>query len=409
MPIPVVLLAAYGWGYREGLAPRSSPGRRSRWPTSSPACRPDALRTGLLASVVVLARRARRRLHAPALARGRASASRRPPTRSARMSLANDLLHALHDVVQTLPSSLDLSEVVASARDTFRELFDSTCSWCSSPTTRRASGTSSSPRARRRRAPRHRRAAHDGAGGARPPGRGAGAEHRDPDRLWNGGVREQRHDRAACARTTVSSGSSRSSTGRRTRTPRKTRAYRRTRVVPRARGRQRPLVLAGCARSGAEAERARIARDLHDNVAQSLAYVGLRARPPRSSRCSDPELPELHGVVRGRRRRAARDALPAPRDGQEEPGSRRRRPRRTSSAGPTAPASTPSSTPHVPAAPGPASRWSRSSGASSRNRSRTSSGMPMPLSMVSWRIGDGTSAARGSRRRTRHERRRGPP
>ena len=43
-----------------------------------------------------------------------------------RMSIANDLLHALHDVVQTLPSSLDLSDVVSPRSETFRELVDST-------------------------------------------------------------------------------------------------------------------------------------------------------------------------------------------------------------------------------------------------------------------------------------------
>ena len=48
---------------------------------------------------------------------------------------------------------------------------------------------------------------------------------------------------------------------------------------------------------GAEAERARIARDLHDRTAQSLAYIGFEL-DRLSNRYSDPALPELHRVVR---------------------------------------------------------------------------------------------------------------
>jgi signal transduction histidine kinase len=50
---------------------------------------------------------------------------------------------------------------------------------------------------------------------------------------------------------------------------------------------------------GAEAERARIARDLHDNVAQSLAYVGFELDRLAVVHDDDPELKELQGVVRG--------------------------------------------------------------------------------------------------------------
>lgn len=54
-------------------------------------------------------------------------------------------------------------------------------------------------------------------------------------------------------------------------------------------------------RFGAEAERARIARDLHDRLAQSLAYIAfelerLSTRAPQEDRQA---LGELHGVVRG--------------------------------------------------------------------------------------------------------------
>jgi signal transduction histidine kinase len=50
---------------------------------------------------------------------------------------------------------------------------------------------------------------------------------------------------------------------------------------------------------GAEAERARIARDLHDSIAQSLAYVGFELDRLATAHDEDPELRALQGVVRG--------------------------------------------------------------------------------------------------------------
>jgi signal transduction histidine kinase len=50
---------------------------------------------------------------------------------------------------------------------------------------------------------------------------------------------------------------------------------------------------------GAEAERARIARDLHDNVAQSLAYVGFELDRLAVAHGDDQELKDLQQVVRG--------------------------------------------------------------------------------------------------------------
>ena len=128
---------------------------------------------------------------------------------------------------------------------------------------------------------------------------------------------------------------------------------------------------------GAEAERARIARDLHDNVAQSLAYVGFELDRLAAVHGDDPELRELQGVVRGRGGRTTRNALSAPGDRQREPGSGRRRPglhhplvepnrRRDRVLAPT------------PGAGGSRCRSSRSCGGSSRNPSRTSNDMPMP-------------------------------
>ena len=104
---------------------------------------------------------------------------------------------------------------------------------------------------------------------------------------------------------------------------------------------------------GAEAERARIARELHDRVAQSLAYVAF-------------ELERMHVAARrqGRRdRRAARrrarhrpgaapDDLPTARERERGRRHRRGRGRTTSSGSPTAPASRrigcPSASPTLP-------------------------------------------------------------
>ena len=50
---------------------------------------------------------------------------------------------------------------------------------------------------------------------------------------------------------------------------------------------------------GAEAERARIARDLHDRLAQSLAYVAFELERLAAAHDGDPDIEALHEVVRG--------------------------------------------------------------------------------------------------------------
>ena len=75
----------------------------------------DAWRTAILASVVVVVAAIvggfTRQLWVEAERRQQQTVDQ-----MTRMSVANDLLHQLHDVVQTLPSSLDLSDVISSAR-----------------------------------------------------------------------------------------------------------------------------------------------------------------------------------------------------------------------------------------------------------------------------------------------------
>ena len=296
MPIPLVLLAAYGWGYREGCFAGIFTAGTILMADVLGGASPGALRTGLLASAVVIAAAVvggyTRQLWLEAEERERESADE-----VSRMTLANDLFHALHDVVRTLPDSLDLAEVVASARDTLREVFrpdvlvvlladETSASW----RTQLAEGANVPEHLETADLPNRVREALDRPGvvrvestgsqddlwnhefassgmivGLRTPDRIVGlvaVEHRAPDRI--GTADAELFSRIASSLALA---------------------------VDNARwfGRLRTL--------GAEAERARIARDLHDRTAQSLAYIGFEL-DRLSNRYSDPALPELHRVVR---------------------------------------------------------------------------------------------------------------
>ncbi len=296
MPIPLVLLAAYGWGYREGCFAGIFTAGTILMADVLGGASPGALRTGLLASAVVIAAAVvggyTRQLWLEAEERERESADE-----VSRMTLANDLFHALHDVVRTLPDSLDLAEVVASARDTLREVFqpdvlvvlladETSASW----RTQLAEGANVPEHLETADLPSRVREALDRPGvvrvestgsqddlwnhefassgmivGLRTPDRIVGlvaVEHRAPDRISTADA--ELFSRIASSLALA---------------------------VDNARwfGRLRTL--------GAEAERARIARDLHDRTAQSLAYIGFEL-DRLSNRYSDPALPELHRVVR---------------------------------------------------------------------------------------------------------------
>jgi signal transduction histidine kinase len=296
MPIPLVLLAAYGWGYREGFFAAVFTGGTILMADVVGGASEDALRTGLLASIIVVAAAVvggyTRQLWLEAEERERETADE-----VSRMSLANDLFHALHDVVRTLPDSLDLAEVVASARDTLREVFEpdvlvvlladeTSSSWrmqiaegvavpeqlATEELPARAiealekPGVVRIPKTARKDELWNREFASSGmVVGLRTPDRVVGllsVEYRAPDRV-------SAPDAELFARIASSLAL----------------------AVDNARwfGRLRTL--------GAEAERARIARDLHDRTAQSLAYIGFEL-DRLSNRYSDPALPELHKVVR---------------------------------------------------------------------------------------------------------------
>ncbi len=215
-----------------------------------------------------------------------------------RMSIANDLLHALHDVVQTLPSSLDLSDVLTSAQETFRQLVDSTVAVVLVPDdtsdvwhVELAEGVRLPDTLLPEELSRTLVRALDdpdvvlvddlepGTGGA------CGAETRSvlatalraQDRVV-GLVSIEHRDASAYtdedARLISGLASSLAL------------------AVDNARWFSRLRTL------GAEAERARIARDLHDRVAQSLAYIGFELDRLATVH-DDPELRDLQGVVRG--------------------------------------------------------------------------------------------------------------
>lgn len=296
MPIPLVLLAAYGWGYREGCFAALFTAGTILMADAIGGASQDALRTGLFVSIIVVAAAIvggyTRQLWLEAEERERETADE-----VSRMTLANDLFHALHDVVRTLPDSLDLAEVVASARDTLREVFspdvlvvlladETSASW----RTQLAEGAAVPEHLETDELPSRIREALDRPGvvrvesttsqtelwngefassamivGLRTPDRVVGlvaVEHRAPDRITTPDA--ELFSRIASSLALA---------------------------VDNARwfGRLRTL--------GAEAERARIARDLHDRTAQSLAYIGFEL-DRLSNRYSDPALPELHRVVR---------------------------------------------------------------------------------------------------------------
>ena len=295
-PIPLVLLAAYGWGYREGWFAALFTAGTILMADVLGGASEDAMRTGLLASLVVVAAAIvggyTRQLWLEAEERERETADE-----VARMSLANDLFHALHDVVRTLPDSLDLAEVVASARDTLREVFrpdvlvvlladETSSAW----RTQLAEGAAVAEHLENDDLPPRVREALQRPGVVRVQ------STVNRDELWNGefassglvvGLRTP--DRVVGLVAVEYRAPDRVSTADAELFARIASSL--ALAVDNARwfGRLRTL--------GAEAERARIARDLHDRTAQSMAYIGFEL-DRLSNRYSDPALPELHRAVR---------------------------------------------------------------------------------------------------------------
>lgn len=295
--LPTVIVAAYAWGYREGLLAAALTGVTIEMVDLLSGVSGDTLRTGVLATVVVLLAALiggfTRQLWLEAERREQETLDQ-----VTRMSIANDLLHALHDVVQTLPASLDLSDVVTSARRRFRDLFESTTTVVLVPDdsadlwrVELAEGT------------------------------------RLPDTFTRSElpyVLRQALATEDVVRVTDLAPGSRAACGTTTHSVLATALRAQDRVVGLVSIEHTELgkyteqdasLMGGLAGSlalavdnarwfsrlrtlGAEAERARIARDLHDRIAQSLAFVGFEL-DRLSTALHDPELRELHQVVRG--------------------------------------------------------------------------------------------------------------
>jgi signal transduction histidine kinase len=296
-PLPIIILAAYGWGYREGLAAAAVSLATIALADALSGVSGDALRTAVLASVVVLLAAVvggfTRQLWVESERRQQETLDQ-----VTRMSIANDLLHALHDVVQTLPSSLDLSDVVTSAQETIRQLVESTVT-----VVLVSDDTSDVWRV-------------EHAEGVRLP------ESLLPDELPRTLVRAlEDADVVLVDDLDPETGGA---CGAETRSVLATALRAQDRVVglvsiehtdAHRYTDEDARLIGGLASSlalavdnarwfsrlrtlGAEAERARIARDLHDRVAQSLAYIGFELDRLAAVH-DDPELRDLQGVVRG--------------------------------------------------------------------------------------------------------------
>lgn len=124
-PIPTLTLAGFGWGNQLGIPAALSASTAVLLADFVTGAADRIINEGLQAGLAFLASAAvgglARRLSVEAAARQQETLDQMTS-----MATANDLLLALHRVVQTLPASLDLGDVVASAQRRFRESFDYT-------------------------------------------------------------------------------------------------------------------------------------------------------------------------------------------------------------------------------------------------------------------------------------------
>ncbi len=224
--------------------------------------------------------------------------------RLGRLADANALLFSLHRVAQTLPASLDLDEVLDSTMSRLRDLFDfdsaavllldeTDGTWVRGPAGR---ATACPARPSTDDAPRAARAGPSTRAGrpstsrtslvAGGPGPGARARTRASTRCLRarGSLDRPHRPRAHRGPTTSATATSSCSTGF---------------VEPAALAIDNARWFARLRTVGADEERTRIARDLHDRIGQSLAYLafeldrivtsrrpGRARRARRSSNCA---------------------------------------------------------------------------------------------------------------------------
>jgi signal transduction histidine kinase len=297
-PLPTLMLAGFGWGNGVGIPAALTPATAVLVADVVGRAPQRLVDEGLQAGLAFLASAAigalARRLSVEAEARQQETLDQ-----MTRMATANDLLLALHHVVQTLPASLDLGDVVTSAQLRFRESFDYTAAAV---------------------------LVKDEASGGWRPEWAEGVrlpQLIDRQNLPEGARPVLAGDSPAVAQDlfrsdlTGCSPSAHSGLYAALRTPRDTvvglvviehsdpdrYTERDAHLLEEM---ARPLALAidnalwfGRLRVlAAEAERARIARDLHDRLAQSLGYVAFELERLTAVYAPAPQIEALHEVVR---------------------------------------------------------------------------------------------------------------
>lgn len=298
VPIPSVLLAGFGWGYRQGIAAAAiAAGSLTLAGVIVQTSTGDiadgaqaALMLGLCGCIGAFTRQL-----------WIAEEARRLSDRDhyARMATANDLLSALHEVVQTLPASLDLGEVVASTQRRFHEVFDYT-----SATLIVRDATSGMWRVELAEGVRLGSTIDE----QQLPAAAAFALTRPDPVVHDDLIHEHLASFASMARSMLAAPliarntviglvviehTDPSEYG-----PDDAKLLAEM-VGPLALAIDNATWFARLRTLGAEAERARIARDLHDRLAQSLAYVAFELERLAAAHDDDQDIEALHEVVRG--------------------------------------------------------------------------------------------------------------
>ncbi len=298
VPIPSVMLAGFGWGYRQGIAAAAiAVGSLTladvlvqNGSTGIAGSAQAALMLGLCGCIGAFTRQ---------IGISEDARRRTDHDQYTRMTTANDLLSALHEVVQTLPASLDLGEVVASTQRRFHEVFEYT-----SATLIVRDVTSGMWRVELAEGVRVGPTIDE----KQLPTAAAFALTRPEPVVYSDLGHNHLVGFAALARSMLAAPLIARDTVIGLVVIEHTRANEYGPDDARLLGEMvGPLALAvdnatwfaRLRTLGAEAERARIARDLHDRLAQSLAYVAFELERLAAAHEDDHDIEALHGVVRG--------------------------------------------------------------------------------------------------------------
>lgn len=301
-PVPTLALVGFGWGTDTGLPAALGVTTTILLTDLLHGANRAAIALGLEAGVAFVAAAAiggvGRRLSVEAAARQQQTLDQ-----MTRMATANDLLLALHQVAQTLPSSLDLGDVVASASRRFAERFDATGTVIALAD--ESTGGWRVEVAEGVRLPRllHGDALPDVVRGLVGSARASTAVVDDFFRVdgrgWSPSARSGMYTALRTPRGNVvgvvaveHTDPERFGDG--------DAAYLDQMADPLALAVDNALWFGRIRTLAAEAERARIARELHDRLAQSLAYVGFELERLAAARTPAPaeQLDALNEVVR---------------------------------------------------------------------------------------------------------------